>query len=114
VISETKFRSYLFIFSDLALTMALMKAALAWERFILKDLTTFARYAKVELTPPGPGDMGGLVRGVGGLVKDVATFKWAQASMKEVAVNTIVVTEIACWFFIGECIGKGSLVGYQV
>merc|ERR1712083_770880 len=81
---------------------------------ILKDLTTFARYAKVELTPPGPGDMGGLVRGVGGLVKDVATFKWAQASMKEVAVNTIVVTEIACWFFIGECIGKGSLVGYQV
>ena len=33
---------------------------------------------KVELTPPGPGDMGGLVRGVGGLVKDVATFKWAQ------------------------------------
>ena len=75
--------------------MALMKAALAWERFILKDLTTFARYAKVnlvlnlhlifdsyiyvkvELTPPGPGDMGGLVRGVGGLVKDAATFKWA-------------------------------------
>jgi len=114
VIIETKFRSYLFLFSELTLTMALMKAALAWERFILKDLTTFARYAKVELTPPGPGDMGGLVRGVGGLVKDVATFKWAQASMKEVAVNTIVVTEIACWFFIGECIGKGSLVGYQV
>ena len=29
-----------------------------------------------------------------------------QASMKDVAVNTVVVTEIACWFFIGECIGK--------
>jgi len=94
--------------------MALMKAALAWERFILKDLTTFARYAKVELTPPGPGELGGIVRGVGGLAKDALTFKWAQASMKDVAVNTIVVTEIACWFFIGECIGKGSLVGYQV
>ena len=25
--------------------------------------------------------------------------------MKDVAVNTVVVTEIACWFFIGECIG---------
>ena len=37
-----------------------------------------------------------------------------QASMKDVAVNTVVVTEIACWFFIGECIGKGSLVGYNV
>ena len=49
VIIETKFRSYLFLFSELTLTMALMKAALAWERFILKDLTTFARYAKVSL-----------------------------------------------------------------
>merc|ERR1712179_346353 len=94
--------------------MALMKAALAWERFVLKDLTTFGRYAKVELTPPGPGEIGGLVKGVAGLVGDAVTFKWAQASMKEVAVNTVVVTEIACWFFIGECIGKGSLVGYQV
>jgi len=92
--------------------MALMKAALAWERFILKDLTTVAKYAKVELMPSA--DVGGLVRGVGGLVKDAATFKWAQASMKDVAVNTVVVGEIACWFFIGECIGKGSLVGYQV
>ena len=26
--------------------------------------------------------------------------------MKDVAVNTVVVTEIACWFFIGECIGE--------
>merc|ERR1712228_776095 len=95
-------------------TMALMKAALAWEKFILKDLTTFARYAKVELTPPGPGEIGGVVRGAGNLAKDAATFKWAQASMKQVAVNTVVDAEIACLFFIGECIGKGSLVGYQV
>ncbi len=27
--------------------------------------------------------------------------------------NDIIVAEIACWFFIGECIGKGSIVGYQ-
>merc|ERR1719336_2409159 len=59
-------------------------------------------------------DVGGMVRGVGNLTKDALTFKWAQASMKDVAVNAVVVTEIACWFFIGECIGKGSLVGYQV
>merc|ERR1739842_94844 len=100
--------------NNLQSAMALMKAAQLWEKFILKDLTTFAKYAKVELTPPGPGEVGGIVRGAGNLVKDAATFKWAQASMKQVAVNTVVVTEIACWFFIGECIGKGSLVGYQV
>jgi len=94
--------------------MALMKMAVAWERFILKDLTTFGRYAKVELTPPGPGELGAVVRGAGGVVKDALTFKWAQATVKDATVNTIIVAEVACWFFIGECIGKGSIVGYQV
>ena len=75
------------------------------------------------------------MKGTAGLVGDVLTFKWAQASMAQVAVNTVVVVEViinpeicsneefelkdmpfqvACWFFIGECIGKGSLVGYNV
>ena len=62
--------------------MALMKLAGVWERFILKDLTTVAKYAKVELTPPGPGDLVGAVKGVGGLTKDALTFKWAQASLE--------------------------------
>jgi len=56
--------------------MALMKAALVWERFVLKDLTRFGQLAKVELVPSG--DVVGLAKGVGGLVKDVVTFKWAQ------------------------------------
>jgi len=34
--------------------------------------------------------------------------------VKEAAINTVVGLEVFCWFFIGECIGKGSLVGYQV
>ena len=75
-----------------------------------------------------------VVKGTAGLVGDALTFKWAQASMAQVAVNTVVVVEVkfksifdnfetyylfeplqvACWFFIGECIGKGSLVGYNV
>merc|ERR1712170_344119 len=86
--------------------MALLKLAGVWERFILKDLTTFAKYAKVELVPPGPGDLVGAVKGVGKLTGDALTFKWAQASMKQVAVNTIVVTEIACWFFIGGALAR--------
>ena len=58
--------------------MALLKLAGVWERFILKDLTTFAKYAKVELVPPGPGDLVGAVKGVGKLTGDALTFKWAQ------------------------------------
>jgi len=91
-----------------------MRMALVWEKFILKDLATAGRYAKVELTPPSPGEIGQVVKGAGKLVGDALTFKWAQATMKEATVNSIIVAEIACWFFIGECIGKGSIVGYQV
>ena len=80
--------------------MALMKLAGVWERFILKDLTTVAKYAKVELTPPGPGDLVGAVKGVGGLTKDALTFKWAQATMKDVAVNTVVVVEVISLIFL--------------
>jgi len=90
------------------------KAPAAFLRFSQPRLSTFWQYAKVELTPPSPTELGAVVKGAAGLVGDTLTFKWATCTMGQAAVNTIVVTEIACWFFIGECIGKGSLVGYQV
>ena len=34
--------------------------------------------------------------------------------VNQAVVNTVVGLEVMCWFFIGECIGKGSLAGYQV
>ena len=70
----------LFIISENAelFIMALLKLAGVWEKFILKDLTTVAKYAKVELLPPGPGDLVGAVKGVGKLTGDAITFKWAQ------------------------------------
>ncbi len=38
----------------------------------------------------------------------------APLSHQEAAINMIVATEVLCWFFVGECIGKRSLVGYKV
>ena len=60
--------------------MALMKVAQVWERFVLKDVARGLQLAKVELMPPGPGDLVGAVKGVGGLVGDAVTFKWATVS----------------------------------
>ena len=34
--------------------------------------------------------------------------------VNQAVLNTVVGVEVFCWFFIGECIGKGNLVGYQV
>nr|AQS22698.1 mitochondrial ATP synthase g subunit [Pseudodiaptomus poplesia] len=90
------------------------KAPLRLVNFAQPRLATFVRYAKVELTPPSPGELGQAVKSSAKLVQSALTFKWATATVGEATVNAIIVAEIACWFFIGECIGKGSLIGYQV
>jgi F-type H+-transporting ATPase subunit g len=83
-------------------------------RFTQPRLATFGRYAKVELTPPMPNELGQVIKSSAKLLQSTLTFKWATTSVGEAAVNAVIVAEVACWFFIGECIGKGGLVGYQV
>ena len=35
-------------------------------------------------------------------------------SLQEVWLNTLVCAEIMCMFFVGEIIGKGSVIGYWI
>ncbi|KAL7738917.1 hypothetical protein ACLKA6_016920 [Drosophila palustris] len=62
------------------------------------QLDVFLKYAKVELTPPTPGDIPAI----------------RQSIVKEAWLNTLVTAEVIFWFYIGECIGKRHLVGYNV
>jgi len=34
--------------------------------------------------------------------------------LQEATVNTLITIEVACWFFVGEIIGKGGLIGYYI
>merc|ERR1712018_499716 len=77
-------------------------------------LQTFWRYAKVELRPPTPEEIPAATNGLKNLVKAAQMGKWKTVTMKEAAVNACITAEVICWFFIGEIIGKGSIVGYQV
>merc|ERR1712212_1124061 len=77
-------------------------------------LATFAHYAKVELVPPSPGEIVEVSKSVGRLIKSTETLSWRHLTVKEATVNSLIAVEVACWFFIGECIGKGNIVGYQV
>ncbi|KAK8736221.1 hypothetical protein OTU49_004876, partial [Cherax quadricarinatus] len=77
-------------------------------------LNTFIRYAKVELVPPTPAEFGSVAQGFGNIVKSAQTGAWKQLTVKDASRNTLVAIEVLCWFFIGECIGKGTIVGYQV
>ena len=75
---------------------------------------TFVKYGKVELMPPSPAEIPAALGQAARLVQGGMTFRWTKLTVKEAWINTLVTAEVACWFFIGECIGKRGLVGYQV
>jgi len=77
-------------------------------------LNTFLRYAKVELVPPTPAEIPAAIADISTKVANLQRQTFREWTVRQTAINVVVGVEVACWFFIGECIGKGSLVGYDV
>lgn len=77
-------------------------------------LQTFVKYAKVELTPPTLADIPEIRSGIGRLINGARTGRWKDVTVREGWVNTLVTIEVLCWFYVGECIGKRHIVGYDV
>ncbi|KAH8298279.1 hypothetical protein KR018_012479, partial [Drosophila ironensis] len=78
------------------------------------QLDVFLRYAKVELTPPTPADIPAIRQGLGNIIKGARTGAYKNLSVREAWLNTLVTAEVIFWFYIGECIGKRHIVGYNV
>ncbi|XP_043484009.1 ATP synthase subunit g, mitochondrial [Leptopilina heterotoma] len=72
------------------------------------------RYAKVELVPPKFSDIPQIGASVKKIMHSAKTGAYRDLSVKEAWLNTLVCIEVYCWFFIGECIGKRHLCGYNV
>ncbi|XP_054712314.1 ATP synthase subunit g, mitochondrial-like [Uloborus diversus] len=77
-------------------------------------LAVFMKYAKVELAPPKMSEMPEVMAGFGKLMRSAKSGAWKQVPVKEAWLNSLIAAEIYFCFCIGECIGKGSLLGYQV
>ena len=82
--------------------------------FSTPRLQTFWRYAKVEFKPPTPSEIPDLAKRFGDVVTSASTGKWQKLSVKEALANTLVCAELAILFFVGEVVGRGSLIGYDV
>ncbi|VEL38494.1 unnamed protein product [Protopolystoma xenopodis] len=78
-----------------------------------KESGTFVwKYARVELRPPSPKDFPLAIAEYSRLFKAGSAGRWRDIAVKDAFLNALVATEVACWFFLGEIIGKRSLVGY--
>lgn len=69
------------------------------------------RYAKIECAPPTGADLARLGPAMGQMMKGIGNLP--NMTIAEIGVCTIILWEIACWFFVGEVIGRRNLKGYK-
>ena len=77
-------------------------------------LKTFWGHARVELGPPGLSEWPTIRAGLGRLFTSTLSGKFLDVSLKQATKNAVVAVEVVCWFFVGEMLGRRSIVGYKV
>ena len=77
-------------------------------------LKTFWGHAKVELAPPRPSEWPVIRSSFVNLSRSIAEGGYRNLTVREFTRNALVGVEVMCWFFIGEMIGRRSIIGYKV
>ena len=89
---------------------ALVSAAVTYSK---PRLATFWYYAKVELVPPTPAEIPTAIQSLKKIINSAKTGSFKQLTVKEALLNGLVATEVWMWFYVGEIIGKCSIIGYD-
>uniref|UniRef100_A0A2A4JL11 ATP synthase subunit g n=1 Tax=Heliothis virescens TaxID=7102 RepID=A0A2A4JL11_HELVI len=74
----------------------------------------FMKYARVELAPPKLSEIPQIKAGIGKLLTSAKSGAWKNQTVKQATLNALVGAEVIFWFYVGECIGKRHIVGYDV
>ena len=75
---------------------------------------TIWKFAKVELRPPTPAEISEAIPMAQKGINNLTSGKFLELTTKQAFQNTLVATEVLMWFFVGEMIGRRSIVGYTV
>jgi len=67
-----------------------------------------------ELAPPAPKELPAAVSSIVRTAESIQTMRFLNVTVGVAARNALVSVEVVCWFFVGEIIGRRSLVGYKV
>ncbi|KAL5244390.1 hypothetical protein ACI65C_011801 [Semiaphis heraclei] len=78
------------------------------------NLQTFMKYAKVELTPPKLSELSEIKNGISKTIQTARTGRWKNITVKDATLKSFVALEVYMWFYVGECIGKRHLIGYDI
>ena len=66
------------------------------------------------MLPPKLSEWPAIKKSFIGLKEAALKGKFLDITVKEATVNTLVAVEIAFWFYVGEVIGRRSLIGYNL
>ena len=76
-------------------------------------LKRFWELARVELAPPRPSEWPIIRSGFQRMWRDTVSGKVLQLTGRQARQNALVAMEVTCWFFVGEIIGRKSVIGYK-
>ena len=68
----------------------------------------------VETAFPGPSEWGQVSKGISKVVKSAKTGAFMDLTLRDFSKNALVAVEVGLLFFVGEIIGRGNLIGYNV
>merc|ERR1711983_587458 len=83
-------------------------------RWSIPKAQTCLAYARHEMMPPGPAEIPEIQHRMGKIVTSLKTGAYKNLKVNEAFLNAVVCLEVACWFFVGEIIGRRCIYGYDI
>lgn len=92
----------------------MLDAVTKFGRVLKPKAQNFAKNASVELTPPAPNEFlhqANIVKN--DIISGESLKRVTEMTVNQFAAKGLVVVEVAFWFYIGEMIGRRSIIGYN-